>query len=873
MRRDHEFETGCPVWQEVSDAVKREWQWRNAQWIALPKPSFAEGRRPRYFLARREFELPDPGNGAELHIAADSDFRVFLNGRLVGAGQPRDTVVRVSYRSYDVTELTRQGSNCLAVEVYGSRACVDTDRMAVIAALAVHSNNWHSAERLATDGQWRVRAAPQWDSAADEADSYFRQTEMFTAADEPEGWKLAGFDDATWQPPRIHDTRELYPDLDDSYRPHSQLVPSIVPPVRRELVQPREVTRLCDTIQLDAPHEGELGIKMALETVEDLRHCRFTNPENLLRDADSDAPMEVMTPYGLHDKKGYYRFWEEHPGEMPAVRHATIILDFGEQAVGHLSLDIEGSGGEIVDMAWGQILVCGRVHSKLYHPMKPGGLFGSLGQASRYILKPGRQYWESFHPVPARYLQVTFRNMDQPLRVYRLALVKSSPPLTVRSEFECSSDSLTWSWHAGVNTLLATTQDIYVDNFIRENGAYTGECGGNALATTWAVCGDEPLARHYAGLITAHPETNRFLATTADSWFRRKVEHPHIYHHPMRMSYVLAEYALAIRDEGFVRNEIYPTLTRFIRWNETQCNAAGLIADPPGWNWFDWAETDSAKGECAPQNLLYASMLARTANLAELLGSKQNAATFRDRARQIRDQIYERFWNEEAGLYVDAIVEGRQLTRLFSEHTNFQALGAGLGAGGRTNRIIHGMLSEQLNITESDTMFMDIVCTGLFDSGEAELAMRLMEERYDRFRKAGLNTLCEEFSPWMTMRLGRWISRFRAIAQSAACTPPYVLNRAVLGVRPVAMGFRRCRIAPQPGMLEWARGKVPTPLGDIEVHWRIEEGRMALNVNIPDGMSAELVLPGDNAGRPHAPPTSSPVEVGPGEHRIEATWT
>ncbi len=870
MSNSASFETGCPVWQEISDAPKREWQWRDARWIALPKSPSAEGRRARYFLARREFDLPGPGNGAELHIAADSDFRVFLNGQLVGAGQPRDTVVRVSYRSYDVTELTRQGSNCLAVEVYGSRACVDTDRMALIAAVAVHGNNWHGCHHVVTDGRWRVQAAPQWDPAADEADSYFRQTEMFTAANEPEGWKLAGFDDAGWQSPRIHDTRELYPDLNDSYRPHTHLVPSIVPPVRRELVRPREVARLCDTIQLDAPHEGELGIKMALETVDDLRHCRFTYPQNLLRDAGPDAPMEVMTPYGLHDKKGYYRFWEEHPGEMPAVRHATIILDFGEQLVGHLSLDIEGLGGEIVDMAWGQILVGGRVHSKLYHPMKPGGLFGSLGQASRYVLKPGRQYWESFHPVPARYLQVTFRDMDQPLKVYQLALVKSSPPLTVRSQFECSSESLTWSWQAGVNTLLATTQDIYVDNFIRENGAYTGECGGNALETTWAVCGDEPLARHYAGLITAHPETNRFLATTADAWFRRKVPHPNIYHHPMRMCYVLAEYALVIQDENFVREEIYPTLTRYFQWNETRCNEAGLIADPPGWNWFDWAETDSAKGECAPQNLLYANMLTRTAHLAELLGFEPDAATFRDRAGQIREQIFERFWNDEAGLYVDAIVEGRQLTRVFSEHTNFQALGAGLGREGRAARIIDGMFSEQFNTTQSDTMFMDVLCLGLFDGGEAEVAMRIMEERYDRFRKAGLNTLCEEFSPWMTMRLGRWIARFRAIAQSAACTPPYVLNRTVLGVRPTALGFKRCRIAPQPGTLEWARGKVPTPLGDIEVQWSIQQDRMTLDVKIPPGMSAELALPRASECRLNNEPAGTPVEVQAGEHHLEA---
>ncbi|MEK6797262.1 MAG: alpha-L-rhamnosidase C-terminal domain-containing protein, partial [Spirochaetota bacterium] len=45
--------------------------------------------------------------------------------------------------------------------------------------------------------------------------------------------------------------------------------------------------------------------------------------------------------------------------------------------------------------------------------------------------------------------------------------------------------------------------------------------------------------------------------------------------------------------------------------------------------------------------------------------------------------------------------------------------------------------------------------------------------------------------------------------------------------------------------MEWAKGSENTIEGKIEVAWRRKEGRVEINVTIPDGMSAEVRLPGD----------------------------
>ena len=63
----------------------------------------------------------------------------------------------------------------------------------------------------------------------------------------------------------------------------------------------------------------------------------------------------------------------------------------------------------------------------------------------------------------------------------------------------------------------------------------------------------------------------------------------------------------------------------------------------------------------------------------------------------------------------------------------------------------------------------------------------------------------------------------------------------ILGVEPVEPGFKVFRVAPQPpDGLAWARGKVPTPRGDIEVAWKREGDGLSLSLVVPEGASAIL---------------------------------
>jgi len=64
----------------------------------------------------------------------------------------------------------------------------------------------------------------------------------------------------------------------------------------------------------------------------------------------------------------------------------------------------------------------------------------------------------------------------------------------------------------------------------------------------------------------------------------------------------------------------------------------------------------------------------------------------------------------------------------------------------------------------------------------------------------------------------------------------------VLGVRPLAPGFRRWEVAPQPADLAWAQGRVPVPGGTIAVRWERRDGGFRLTVEADCG-AGEVAVP------------------------------
>jgi hypothetical protein len=90
--------------------------------------------------------------------------------------------------------------------------------------------------------------------------------------------------------------------------------------------------------------------------------------------------------------------------------------------------------------------------------------------------------------------------------------------------------------------------------------------------------------------------------------------------------------------------------------------------------------------------------------------------------------------------------------------------------------------------------------------------------------------------------------------------PANLLPRFVLGAQASSPGWTSAIIRPCPGDLKFARGKVPTPRGSVEIDWK-NEATFVLSLDLPKGMSAKVDLPA----------TDGSQGVYAGEKQVEAT--
>ncbi len=888
--------------------------WQKARWISLPDNSTDPHT---YFLARKTFELEEVPEKAVIHISADLYYRLWINGQFIDSGPPRDTQIIMAYRSFEISGLLTAGSNVVAIEVYQNRYFVfihrhrgagsyrgknripAADRMALICQLDINGNSYPG-----TGKSWKILPGEAWASRAVRS-SLFSQAEVYDARNEPGNWKLPDYDDSNWQVPGDDPAPEAFAKFPPEKRPHAKLEASYVPPVNRDFILPSGILAIGEVSDLGRVLSRDIGQKMGYEHIQTMRGGKVSDPEFLMR--DGKEPVIIENGHVYYDRADYYRFLDERNG-TPEIRDVTILIDFGEMMNGHFLLDLEpaeppeldfmpgrqmfGSSAAnvnygLVDVAWTQELVDGQVEPRVYasDPGSEGSGF-DLAHAGRYTMKKGRQVWESFHYQQFRYVQLTFRDLNGPLKLHRFGVIRTRVPLPQKGSFSCSDPVIDWTWKATARTLPLCMHDNCVDNQLRERGLYTGDCGVAYINSGLPVFGDGPFLKNFIKLFTAQLEDRRYLRYVVDVYQPVKEDTPDILFHPVQQAYALCEYFYHCTDDAFIRNRIYPLFNSLLEYVFGLLNENGVFEDPQGWQFLDWADLDNNNGEVAPQSLYLAMVLTEVSRISRFLGKDNDADKYTRNAGRIRNYIYDNFWNGDEELYVDSISGGKQNTTVFSEHTNCLALINGLGKNGRGDRIAGQLFRYKKNRVQSETGFMMFLLKALFRSGYEEKGLELMKQRYSRLYRRGYDTLPEEWSHRMSVRRSQWISRWRSMAQSAACGPAYVISTELLGINPTAPRFREMEIRPRVLLLPRASGSIPTPQGEVAVSWEKRQGSIYVSVDVPESSEADVVLPPQAkrvagsgsevpvrrpAAEPERPEERAIFRSGPGRHHFELT--
>jgi alpha-L-rhamnosidase len=814
-----------------------EWIWRERAAAPLRgngpwgRPDFDQDRN-LYVYFRRTFDLPAIPRQALAHVSADGRYRLFVNGTYVGRGPARCDPLWQYYDSYDIAPHLRVGRNVVAalVHSYGqdtswyqlpraewSRVfgCGGFFFQCEVALPAAAGRRKGSRLALHSDESWRHALADAWERDLPGGGPGF--PEAFDARREPIGWREPSFDDTGWRPAVVLRRPGLNrgPDI----RPFPRLVPRDIPFLLEEERFPEAVITVGETPE--APPSANPAEQLSAEGLEPLAACRVAHAEALLSAGPEAATVQTA------------------PG-----RPAVLVIDFGRVVSGYPRLRVEGPEGAVIDLAYSERLVEGRV------PVQPAGPVGTQN-ADRYVLREGPQEWERFEWAGFRYLQLTIRNASEaghPLRIRTASVNFTSYPVQRRlpTGFRCSDDLLNRLWEAGTYTLQLCMHDGYEDCPSREQRQWVGDAYVEMLVD-FAAFGDPRLAAKLLRQVAQSQRADGMtqMATPGDAAARWGV---FITDYCLSWIMALGEYVRYSGDTSLAE-ELFPAVARALAWFEPYLDQHGLLNNVPGWIFIDWADVDR-RGQCTALNALYHAALQHAAGLARLAGAASLGRRYRRLARAVREALNARLWDQERGVYIDACVEGVQSRRV-SQQANAACIALGVAPRARWPRMLAYVLdesrlratstelgeigpadfNEEHDVVLAQPFFMHVVHRALAAAGRHVDLLDSIRRRWGAMLEAGSSTFWEH-----------WHGQ-ESQCHAWSATPTFDLSTEVLGVRPLTPGFARFAVEPHPAGLDWARGAFPSPAGDITVAWKHGEGSFRLEVEVPSGQRARVSIP------------------------------
>jgi hypothetical protein len=756
---------------------------------------------------RRVVELPSSPAAAIARVSADARYTLFVNGQRVHQGPARAFPGTQSFDTLDLKPFLRSGKNaiCAIVHVFGvsNFQHVYRDSQGFFLDCEIDAG----AKRIAvhTPTEWLCRPAKAWRKDVARLTIQLGFQEHFDADADPPNWMAPDYDATEaegWKPASV--ARPA------NYHPYLQLEPRGVP-----LLAAHEH----DFTSIIAQFSGENG--RGYKITEDVYHFPVTET----RKKDTDHVEKPTAMLARDDEVTTI-----HPpadGEFVAV-----TLDLGQYRTGHIQLDIvEASGDEIIDIIQAEAL------DKTKFPLIVGtgandSTSSEICTADRYRCRPGAQQWETFWYRGMQYVGLIFRNVQKPLKIRHVGVRQVHANVEDAGQFECSDEKLNQIWRVGRETQRNCLFDAFVDCPWREQAMWWGDARVQSRVTAFAF-GDSSIlergirlmARGQAadGSLHSHPPSDMASHRLPD----------------FMMTWVgsLWDYYFQTGNIDLLK-ECLPAMHRVFDFFKSHEGPEGMMGRFEGWWVFlDWAELYKANYS-GVLNLMYLSALRHAAAISELAGDSQKSAEYNARATKLTATVIKSFWSDSEKLWLDGFdPETKQQVDQISQHMNAYAMLLGLKKETRAKLardvLIKAAKQRKGKILTASPFFYAYVLEALFEAGFFDEVIDIIKTKWGEMIDAGATTFWELWEPTVESRCHAW-----------SASPVYHLMQTLLGVVPTEPGWRRVRIAPHPGALEFAKGVVPTPLGRIRVEWeKAGEDQLVVRIEIPPGMNADFIGP------------------------------
>ncbi|HEV2454618.1 MAG TPA: family 78 glycoside hydrolase catalytic domain [Verrucomicrobiae bacterium] len=504
-----------------------------------------------------------------------------------------------------------------------------------------------------------------------------------------------------------------------------------------------------------------------------------------------------------------------------------MVYDFGTEIAGYPRFKLDAAAGGIqIEIGTGE-----RLDSNRAPLVRTSG-----DHSDKYTTKQGLQSWQPYTWAGFRYFSI---QTNPRIHILEVSAEYSHYTYEMGGSFECSDAQLNEFWKIGKHTLEINSIDTYEDpwrehtQYIAGDSRYMMIYGNYAfgkssrfLSAYNLLCGAESQRWRADGAVRSRYPTDYLLQPGSSTY---------IPDYQLEWILMMREYFLYYGKDPLIES-LYPNLKKAVDYFRQYLDPnTGLLANLPGWVVLDWPPTYrmEMKKIITGPNCLYVGALDAAADIADDFARDTNqAAIWRDQARQVKENINKELWSEKDRAYLDSF-EGVKI----GEQPQVYALVYGIPDESRKADLVNLIMKRG---KASEEAFAYWVLNSMFTEGKDQWALDYLRANWGaQTRLAAFNGAWQE----------GWNLPWGSTSHAWSSGPTALLPQKVLGLEPTGYGWKTFAIIPHPGDLTWAKGTVATVAGNISVAWKKTiGGHFTLNLAVPEATKASVYLPSEHPG-------------------------
>lgn len=415
----------------------------------------------------------------------------------------------------------------------------------------------------------------------------------------------------------------------------------------------------------------------------------------------------------------------------------------------------------------------------------------------------------------------TFRFIKAELdgvRIESIDFVETGYPIEIQKDYDFGREDDNKLFEISARTLECCMHETYEDCPYYEQLQYAMDTHIQMLFT-YQLTNDDRLARK---AIDDFASSYTFGSLTHSRYPSNKPQY--ITGFSLFFIYMLHEHYKRFGDLEFIAQYMHIAdgiLSWFLKRLENN-----LVKRSSYWDFIDWA-TDFRYGQpisdkqSGVYSLMLCDALIKTQEIHEKLGTNHN---YTQKAQEIRNSVKEYLYDEKTGLYADSPDKD-----FYSQHMQIWAVLTGIEQGDSAKKLLIEAERLSCKVTFAYTYYLAraLEMAGIYDRIEAVLdSMReLTKLNCTTMPEVPFKTTRSECHAWSALALYEFTAKVLGVTvcENKVYVKPYINNR------------------------EYAKGKVAVPGGMAEVEWKKADGEFTVRLTLPEGVTADVILPDSQA--------------------------